>query len=121
MRILSFDVYLLGIKIENISVIFFDYKFLAMQFSATTSYKAFHSLTCITGRPVLFESEALHCTHEQILFTLSIAIHRAEHACATVNIQHKYFMCHHKIRINMMLCLLNSTEQKYGKFAKIVC
>ena len=41
---------------------------------------------------------------------LSIAINRAEHVCATVIIKHNYkLMCNHKIVINIMLCLLNST------------
>ena len=46
----------------------------------------------------------------QTLFMLSIAINRAEHVCATVIIKHNYMlMCNHKIVINIMLCLLNST------------
>ena len=40
---------------------------------------------------------------------LSIAINRAEHACATVIIKHNYMLLkNHKIVINIMLCLLNS-------------
>ena len=43
---------------------------------------------------------------------LSIAINRAEHVCDTVIIKHNYMlMCNHKIVINIMLCLLNSTGQ----------
>ena len=46
----------------------------------------------------------------QTVFMLSIAINRAEHVCAIVIIQHNYMlMCNHKIVINIMLCLLNST------------
>ena len=46
----------------------------------------------------------------QTVFMLSIAINRAEHVCATVIIKHNYMlMCNHKIVINIMLCLLNST------------
>ena len=38
---------------------------------------------------------------------LSIAINRAEHACATVNVKHNCMhMFNHKIVINIMLCLL---------------
>ena len=53
----------------------------------------------ITNRPI-----------SQTVFMLSIAINRAEHICATVIIKHNYMlMCNHKIVINIMLCLLNST------------
>ena len=46
----------------------------------------------------------------QTVFMLSIAINKAEHAGATVIIKHNYMlMCNHKIVINIMLCLLNST------------
>ena len=46
----------------------------------------------------------------QTVFMLSIAINRAEHVCAIVIIKHNYMlMCNHKIVINIMLCLLNST------------
>ena len=46
----------------------------------------------------------------QTVFMLSIAINRAKHVCATVIIKHNYMlMCNHKIVINIMLCLLNST------------
>ena len=46
----------------------------------------------------------------QTVFMLSIAINRAEHVCATVIVKHNYMlMCNHKIVINIMLCLLNST------------
>ena len=46
----------------------------------------------------------------QTVFMLSIAINRAEHVCATVIMKHNYMlMCNHKIVINIMLCLLNST------------
>ena len=46
----------------------------------------------------------------QTVFMLSIAISRAEHVFATVIIEHNYMlMCIHKIVINIMLCLLNST------------
>ena len=46
----------------------------------------------------------------QTVFILSIAINRAEHVCAIVIIKHNYMlMCNHKIVINIMLCLLNST------------
>ena len=44
------------------------------------------------------------------MFMLSIAINRAEHVCAAVISKHNYMlMCNHKIAINIMLCLLNST------------
>ena len=47
---------------------------------------------------------------DSLVFMLSIAINRAEHVCATVIIKHNYMlMCNHKIVINIMLCLLNST------------
>ena len=46
----------------------------------------------------------------QTVFMLSIAINRAEHVCATVIMKHNYMlMCNHKVVINIMLCLLNST------------
>ena len=46
----------------------------------------------------------------ETVFMLSIAINRAEHVCDTVIIKHNYMlMCNHKIVINIMLCLLNST------------
>ena len=46
----------------------------------------------------------------QTVFMLSIAINRAEHVCAAVIIKHNYMlMCNHKIIINIMLCLINST------------
>ena len=46
----------------------------------------------------------------QTVFMLSIAINRAEHVCATAIIKYNYMlMCNHKIVINIMLCLLNST------------
>ena len=46
----------------------------------------------------------------QTVFMLSIAINRAEHVCATVIIKHNCMViCNHKIVINIMLCLLNST------------
>ena len=46
----------------------------------------------------------------QTMFMLSIAINRAEHVCAAVISKHNYMlMCNHKIVINIMLCLLNST------------
>ena len=46
----------------------------------------------------------------QTMFMLSIAINRAEHVCAAVISKHNYMlMCDHKIVINIMLCLLNST------------
>ena len=46
----------------------------------------------------------------QTVFMLSIAINRAEYVRATVIIKHNYMlMCNHKIVINIMLCLLNST------------
>ena len=49
----------------------------------------------------------------QTVFMLSIAINRAEHVCATVIIKHNYMlMCNHKIVINIMLCLLNSTGHR---------
>ena len=55
--------------------------------------------TTATDRPI-----------SQTVFMLSIAINRAEHVCATVIIKHNYMlMCNHKIVINIMLCLLNST------------
>ena len=66
-------------------------------------------------------SEQIHATRSsdeylsnrpisQTVFMLSIAINRAEHACATVIIKHNYMlMCNHKFVINIMLCLLNST------------
>ena len=46
----------------------------------------------------------------QSVFILLIAINRAKHVYATVIIKHNYMlMCNHKIVINIMLCLLNST------------
>ena len=46
----------------------------------------------------------------QTMLMLSIAINRAEHVCAAVISKHNYMpMCNHKIAINIMLCLLNST------------
>ena len=51
-----------------------------------------------------------HRAISQTVFMLSIAINRAEHVYATVIIKHNYMlMCNHKIVINIMLCLLNST------------
>ena len=51
-----------------------------------------------------------HRPISQTVFILSIAINRAEHVCATVIIKHNYMlMSNHKIVINIMLCLLNST------------
>ena len=54
-------------------------------------------------------SETVICIYRpisQTVFMLSIAINRAEHACATVIIKHNYMlMCNHKIVINIMLCL----------------
>ena len=56
-------------------------------------------LKCVMNRPI-----------SETVFMLSIAINRAEHVCATVIIKHNYMlMCNHKIVINIMLCLLNST------------
>ena len=59
-----------------------------------------HTHTNSTYRPI-----------SQTMFMLSIAINRAEHVCATVIIKHNYIMlmCNHKLVINIMLCLLNST------------
>ena len=52
----------------------------------------------------------------QTVFMLSIAINRAEHVCATVIIKHNYMlMCNHKIVINIMLCLLNSTGHNISR------
>ena len=46
----------------------------------------------------------------QTVFMLSIAINRAEHVCGTVVIKHNYMlMGNHKVVINIMLCLSNST------------
>ena len=46
----------------------------------------------------------------QTVFMLSIAINRAEHVYATIIIKHNdMLMCNHKIVLNIMLCLLNST------------
>ena len=46
----------------------------------------------------------------QTVIMLSIAINRAEHVCTTVIIKYNYMlMCNHRIVINIMLCLLNST------------
>ena len=46
----------------------------------------------------------------QTVFMLSSAINRGEPVCATVIMKHNYMlMCNHKITINIMLCLLNST------------
>ena len=54
--------------------------------------------------------EGIYRPISQTVFMLSIAINRAEHVCATVIIKHNYMlMCNHKIVINIMLCLLNST------------
>ena len=56
-------------------------------------------LSILTYRPI-----------SQTVFMLSIAINRTEHVYATVIIKHNYMlMCNHKIVINIMLCLLNST------------
>ena len=56
-------------------------------------------ISCRENRPI-----------SQTVFMLSIAMNRAEHVCATVIIKHNYMlMCNHKIVINIMLCLLNST------------
>ena len=64
-------------------------------------------MTFIMDRPLLFGSEALHCTHAQTMFLLPIAINRAEYVCATVMIRHNYMlMCNHTIVINIRLCLL---------------
>ena len=50
----------------------------------------------------------------QIICLLSIVINRAEHVCAAVNIKHNYMvMCHRKIVVNIMLCLVNSTGHTY--------
>ena len=49
-------------------------------------------------------------TISEIVFILSIATNRADPVCVTVIIKHNYkLMCNHKIVINIMLCLLNST------------
>ena len=49
-------------------------------------------------------------TDAHIVFTSSIVINRAEYARSLVIIKHKYILkCNHKIVINIMLCLLNST------------
>ena len=68
---------------------------------------------------MIFETKRNHNVHiqcqtyrtiSQTVFMLSIAINRAEHVCATVIIKDNYvLMCNHKIVINIMLCLLNST------------
>ena len=51
-----------------------------------------------------------YITISQTVFMLSIAINRANHVCATVIIKHNCMLvCNHKIVINIMLCLLNST------------
>ena len=48
----------------------------------------------------------------QTAFLLSIAINGIEHVCATVIIKHNYMlMCNNKVAINIMLCLLNSTDK----------
>ena len=41
------------------------------------------SVTLSTGQPLLFESVALHYTHAQTVFTLSIVINRAKHERAS--------------------------------------
>ena len=57
--------------------------------------------------------KVLHRPISQTMFMLPIAINRAEHVCAPVIIKHNYIlMCNHKIVINIMLCLLNSTGHK---------
>ena len=57
-----------------------------------------------------FTGDAGYRPISQTVFMSSIAINRAEHVCATVIIKHNYMlMCNHKIVINIMLCLLNST------------
>ena len=59
----------------------------------------FHDKVSSCNRPI-----------SQTVFMLSIAINRAEHVYAAVIIKHNYMlMCNHKIVINIMLCLLNST------------
>ena len=79
-----------------------------------------------SGPPI---SDHIHCNYAQLhletiaivtllyraisqtVFMLSIAINRAEHVYATVIIKYIYMlMCNHKIVINIMLCLLNSTR-----------
>ena len=69
---------------------------------------------------IIISKYTLECTQlnyrrfSQTVFTLSIAINRAEHVCATVIIKHNYMlMCNHKIAINIMLCLCNSTYRTY--------
>ena len=48
-------------------------------------------------------------THTQTVFRSAIVINRTEDAYSVVIIKHKYMlMCNHKIRISIMLCLLNS-------------
>ena len=40
-----------------------------------------------------------------------IAVNRAEHLCVTVSVKHNYMLkFNHKIIINIILCLLNSTR-----------
>ena len=73
-----------------------SFNFLGITFDCPLTWKS-HIL--IVNRPI-----------SQTVFMLSIAINRAEHVYATVIIKHNYMlMCNHKIAINIMLCLLNST------------
>ena len=76
-------------------------------------YVKTHTCTCsITFNPYI--SKLLYRPISQTVFMLSIAINRAEHVCATVITKHNYMpMCNHKIVINIMLCLLNSTGHDY--------
>ena len=68
-------------------------------FYTISIYIAITDLNIIINRPI-----------SQTVFMLSIAINRAEQVYATVIIKHNYMlMCNHKIVINIMLCLLNST------------
>ena len=67
--------------------------------ATSPAWETLIDLPCEVARPI-----------SQTVFMLSIAINRAEHVCATVIIKHNYMlMCNHKIVINIMLCLLNST------------
>ena len=64
-------------------------------------------IQCNTGRLYKY-------THAQTVFTLYIAINRAEYVGATKIIKHKYMLtCKHKIRMNIMLCIVNSTVSTF--------
>ena len=65
-----------------------------------------------TSWPLLYKNEALQYTHAQAVL-INRVINRAEHARSIVIVKTKYMLlCHQKIDIKIMLCLLNSTVVK---------